>query len=54
MSNVKFGPHRKPGTPAGAEPAIANPTGGITVDAEARTAINAILVVLRKHGLINP
>lgn len=30
---------------------IANPTGGITNDAEARTAINSILVVLENVGL---
>lgn len=35
-----------------AEAAIANPTGGATVDAEARTAINSILAVLRTKGLI--
>lgn len=32
--------------------AIANPTGGATVDAEARTAINAILVALRARNVI--
>jgi hypothetical protein len=32
--------------------AIAAPTGGSTVDAEARTAISAILGALRAHGLI--
>jgi hypothetical protein len=31
--------------------AIAGPSGGLTVDAEARTAINAILTVLTAHGL---
>lgn len=30
---------------------IANPSGGATTDAEARTAINAILVVLENAGL---
>ncbi len=33
-------------------PAVAGPTGGATVDAEARGAIDAILGVLRTHGLI--
>jgi hypothetical protein len=31
---------------------IADPTGGTTVDAEARTAINAIFVALETHGLL--
>ncbi len=31
---------------------IANPTGGATTDAEARTAINAILDILEAHGLM--
>ncbi len=30
---------------------IANPTGGTTTDAEARTAINAILVALEAFGI---
>jgi len=34
--------------------AIADPSGGTTVDAEARTAIGAILTALRAHGLIAP
>lgn len=32
--------------------AIGAPTGGTTIDAEARTAIGSILTVLRTHGLI--
>lgn len=32
--------------------AIANPSGGLTADAEARTAIGQILSALRQHGLI--
>lgn len=32
--------------------AITNPTGGTTVDAQARTAINSILTAMRTHGLI--
>jgi hypothetical protein len=30
---------------------VADPSGGATVDAEARTAINAILVTLETFGL---
>lgn len=37
------------GTQAGA---IANVTGGSTVDAESRTAVNAILAALRGVGII--
>lgn len=33
-------------------PAIANPTGGGTVDIEARVALEALLATLREHGLI--
>jgi hypothetical protein len=33
--------------------AIAGPSGGATVDAEARTAIDQILGALRGHGLID-
>lgn len=32
--------------------AVADPAGGVTVDAEARTAINLVLARLRAHGLI--
>lgn len=32
--------------------AVADPSGGITVDSEARTAISALLAELRTHGLI--
>lgn len=35
------------------QPAITNPTGGATVDTEARTAINSILTALRTLGLID-
>lgn len=38
-------------TPVAQASHIANPTGGATQDAEARTAINAILVVLENLGL---
>lgn len=34
------------------QPAIANPTGGTTVDTEGRAATVSILTVLRNHGLI--
>jgi hypothetical protein len=32
---------------------VANPTGGATTDAEARTAINAILDILEEHNLMS-
>lgn len=32
--------------------AITNPTGGATIDSQARTAITSILTALRAHGLI--
>ena len=34
--------------------AIADPAGGASVDAEARSAIGQILITLRQHGLISP
>jgi hypothetical protein len=33
--------------------AIASPTGGTTVDSQARTTIDQVLAVLRDHGLID-
>lgn len=39
---------------AGTQPAIADATGGATVDAEARTAINAVLAALRTVGIVTP
>ena len=33
-------------------PALADPSGGATLDAEARTTLGAILSALRNHGLI--
>ncbi len=35
-------------------PAIADASGGATVDGEARAAVNAVLAALRGHGLIAP
>lgn len=35
------------------QPAITTPTGGATVDAEARTALADVLAALRAHGLIS-
>jgi hypothetical protein len=32
--------------------AIADPAGGSTIDAEARTAVDLILAAMRQHGLI--
>lgn len=34
--------------------AIPNPTGGTTIDAQARSAIGMILAMMRAHGLIVP
>lgn len=34
------------------EPNVSEPTGGATVDAQARSAITAVLQTLRRHGLI--
>lgn len=34
------------------QPAIPNPTGGVTVDAQSRTTISSILAALRAHGII--
>lgn len=39
-------------TPVSRPNAIASPTGGVTVDTEARSAINSILTALRDMGLI--
>jgi Protein of unknown function (DUF2793) len=36
------------------QPAIARPLGGIAIDAEARTALNAIIATLAVHGLTAP
>lgn len=35
------------------QPAIPDASGGVTVDTEARAAINALLAALRTHGLID-
>lgn len=34
------------------QPAIANPSGGATIDVEARSALSAIVAALMSHGLI--
>lgn len=39
---------------AARQPAVAAPGGGSTVDAEARAAIDSVLIALRNHGLIEP
>lgn len=38
-------------TPVAQRPNIADPSGGLTTDAQAREAINAILAVLEAYGL---
>lgn len=48
-SSIKIGNEQVVGN---RQPSIANPTGGGTVDAEARSAIGNILAALRIHGLI--
>lgn len=34
-------------------PNVPNPSGGTTIDAEARAAVDAVIATLRSHGLIN-
>jgi hypothetical protein len=41
-------------TPVARQAAITAPTGGATNDAEARTAINAIITALEAFGLVTP
>lgn len=41
-------------TPAARQSAITAPTGGATVDAEARTAINLLITRLEAFGLVTP
>lgn len=41
-------------TPVARQAAITAPTGGATVDAEARTAINLLITRLEVAGLITP
>ncbi|WP_323126173.1 DUF2793 domain-containing protein [Stakelama tenebrarum] len=36
------------------QPAIADPSGGATIDTEARTVVAQLLSALREHGLIEP
>jgi hypothetical protein len=40
--------------PVARKSAITAPTGGATTDAEARTAINAIITVLEQFGFVTP
>jgi hypothetical protein len=35
------------------QPAVPSPSGGTTIDAEARAALNAVIVALKTHGLID-
>lgn len=42
------------GAQASRASAITAPTGGGTVDAESRTAINAVITVLENFGLVTP
>lgn len=35
------------------QPAVSSPSGGTIIDQEARTAITAVIVALRSHGLID-
>jgi hypothetical protein len=34
------------------QPAVPSPSGGTTIDAQARVAVNKIIVALMSHGLI--
>jgi hypothetical protein len=34
------------------QPSVPSPSGGTTIDAEARTAVAAVIVAVRSHGLI--
>lgn len=49
-SRIVIGADQVVGPRAGA---IADPSGGVSVDAEGRSAIAAILATLRQHGLIS-
>lgn len=42
------------GTPSARLSAITAPTGGGTIDAEARTAINTVITALETFGLVTP
>jgi len=42
------------GTQASRQSAITSPTGGATVDTQARTAIDAIITALENFGLVTP
>jgi Protein of unknown function (DUF2793) len=48
-ASVRVGANQVVGARQGA---IASPSGGATIDAESRSAINVILTALRAHGLI--
>jgi hypothetical protein len=42
------------GSQASRASAITSPTGGATIDSQARTAIDAIITVLENFGLVTP
>lgn len=50
----RFGAHEKADTPPAQQGPIANAAGGLTVDAEARAALNALLAAMRAYGLLKP
>ena len=49
LNTVQFGINK---TPIGVQSTIADPSGGATIDSQARTAINSIIDVLQAFGFI--